>query len=478
MRARLLASAFLAVSLGVACVEAEGAPRTGDPPAAALVHPATQPLADPAAGIQNLDHLIFIVQENRSFDHYFGTYPGADGIPMTREGRPKVCVPDPFLPRCVRPYHTSDLVNRGGPHNERVSKISVNHGGMDGFLSALWRRCIEEKDGQGCIRNPDPSFVPDVMAYHDRREIPNYWRYADEFVLQDRMFAPSDSWTLPSHLYLVSGWSALCASPYDPMSCTTELEFPERLEGRPEHLWEPVFAWTDITWLLHEHDVSWAYYAGGVLCTGNNREACFDRGTRRQQNPLAYFTDVHETKQLGNIRTHDDFYEAVAHGTLPSVSWIVPGRGGKSEHPNTHKPLTQGQAYVTRLVNAVMRSDLWYDTAIFVTWDDWGGFYDHVAPPQVDRGGFGIRVPGLLISPWADRRLDIDHQTLSFDAFLKLIEDRFLGGERLDPTTMSRPDSRPTVREDLELLGDLALEFDFTQEPIEPVILDPTPRRT
>jgi phospholipase C len=84
-------------------------------------------------------------------------------------------------------------------------------------------------------------------------------------------------------------------------------------------------------------------------------------------------------------------------------------------------------------------------------------------------------VPGILISPWADRDLDIDHQTLSFDAYLKLIEDRFLDGQRLDPETDGRPDPRPTVREEVDILGDLAREFDFSQEPIEPVILDPSP---
>jgi phospholipase C len=466
-------AAITGLILAAACMGGEPPPR--EDPASVSADTTPEPLADPAAGIMNLDHLIFIVQENRSFDHYFGTYPGADGIPMGPNGKPTVCAPDPFIDRCAKPYHTSDLVNRGGPHNHRVSVISVNGGKMDGFLYALWRRCLEEKGGTGCIRKPNPDVVPDVMSYHDRREIPNYWKYADEFVLQDRMFAPTDSWTLPSHLYLVSGWSADCDDPYDPMSCRTELDFPDGLGGRPEYLWEPVFAWTDITWLLQKHDVSWAYYAGDVICTKDNMDECFERGTRRQQNVLAYFTDVHQTEQLDHIQSHDDFFDAVADGTLPSVSWIVPGRGGQSEHPNTHDPISEGQTYVTELVNAVMRSDLWYDTAIFLTWDDWGGFYDHLAPPRVDRGGYGIRVPGLLISPWASRDLDIDHQTLSFDAYLKLIEDRFLDGARLDPKTDGRPDPRPTVREEVDILGDLANEFDFSQEPIEPVILDPNP---
>jgi phospholipase C len=148
--------------------------------------------------------------------------------------------------------------------------------------------------------------------------------------------------------------------------------------------------------------------------------------------------------------------------------------GRNSEHPGNDAPLSRGQAHVTRLVNAIMRSSLWESTAIFITWDDWGGFYDHVVPPRVDENGYGIRVPGLLISPWAIGGT-IDSQTLSFDAYLKFIEDLYLDGQRLDPATDGRPDSRPTVREEVSILGDLHEEFDFDQEPIPPLILDPTP---
>jgi phospholipase C len=129
---------------------------------------------------------------------------------------------------------------------------------------------------------------------------------------------------------------------------------------------------------------------------------------------------------------------------------------------------------VTQLIKAAMQGPDWERTEIFLTWDDWGGFYDHVAPPRVDANGYGIRVPGLLISPWA-RAGTIDSQTLSFDAYLKLIEDLFLQRERLDPRTLSRPDSRPTVREEVGILGNLLRDFDFTQEPLPPVILDPVP---
>ena len=116
----------------------------------------------------------------------------------------------------------------------------------------------------------------------------------------------------------------------------------------------------------------------------------------------------------------------------------------------------------------------WNSTAIFLAWDDWGGFYDHVKPPRVDGQGYGLRVPGLVISPYA-RKGYIDHQTLSFDAYLKFIEDDFLGGQRLDPKTDGRPDSRPDVRENAQILGNLVKDFNFNQKPPQavPAAADP-----
>jgi len=459
----------VAALLAAACTPA-------DPPAAGV---ADSPAAiDPGAGIMNLDHLIFIVQENRSFDHYFGTFPGADGIPMDELGRPTVCSEDPVLGECVPPYPTRELVNAGGPHNHESSVVSVNDGAMDGFIeAAAGRRCIRDRNVDACGKIYGPDGQPDVMAYHDERAIPNYWAYAREYVLQDAMFGPTDSWTLPAHLFLVSGWSASCTDPRDAFTCSTDLEMGELFDGLAWHEHPTLFGWTDITWLLHQNDVSWAYYAGGVLCRRpqDTFAECERDGPARPQNVLTGFAGVVENDQIGSIKTHGEFFEAVRTETLPSVTWIVPGRGGKSEHPITRTPISLGQAYVTRLINAVMRSDLWGRSAIFLTWDDWGGFYDHVVPPRVDEAGYGLRVPGLLISPWADRDLDIDHQILSFDAYLKLIEDRFLDGQRLDGQNAGRPDPRPTVREEVALLGDLAAAFDFTQEPIPPLILDPTP---
>jgi len=147
--------------------------------------------------------------------------------------------------------------------------------------------------------------------------------------------------------------------------------------------------------------------------------------------------------------------------------WVIPD-DAHSEHPPAR--VSDGQAWVARVVDAVMRSPDWDSTAIFVTWDDWGGFYDHVAPPRVDGNGYGPRVPGLVISPYARRGL-VDHQVLSADAYAKFIEDDFLGFSRLDPATDGRPDPRPTVRENVPQLGNLVSDFDFRQKPRAPLLL-------
>jgi phospholipase C len=438
----------------------------------------------PATGIHKIRHVIVIMQENRSFDSYFGTYPGADGIPR-RNGRFLVCSPNPLTNGCERPYHDVRDKDVGGPHGPDAAVTDVAGGKMNGFAEALFGRRAKV-----CRANPNAPrckapATTDVMGYHDAREIPNYWAYAKSFVLQDRMFASQASWSLPVHLGMVSGWSAVCQSAADPLSCTTELARPARPlpKGRPGASpggGPPIaYAWTDLTHLLHAHKVSWGYYVANGSepdCEDDDALRCpfkfMGPRTPGIWNPLPYFATVHEDGELGNVRPVRDFFRAARDGGLPAVSWVVPN-GNNSEHPPAL--VSDGQAWVTRLVNAVMRSPNWDSTAIFLAWDDWGGFYDHVRPPRVDASGYGLRVPALVISPYA-RKGFVDHQTLSFDAYLKFIEDDFLGGARIDPKTDGRPDSRPNVRERASVLGDLVEDFDFSQHPRPPLILPTRPR--
>jgi PKD repeat protein len=309
------------------------------------------------------------------------------------------------------------------------------------------------------------------MGYKLRADIPNYWAYADNFVLNDHLFEPLGSASEPAHLALVSGWSARCYVAGDPMSCRNE---PEHVALAPIGGGEADFAWTDITYLLNRAGVSWRYYlfkGQEPDCTDPDVLTCVpapqNRKTPSNWNPLPGFDTVRDAGQLHNITSVSNFVAAARAGTLPAVSWVIPTHS-VSEHPPTL--VSAGEEYVTYLINQVMQGPNWDSTAIFLTSDDWGGFYDHLAPPVVDGNGYGIRVPALVISPYAKAGY-IDHQTLSFDAYLRFIEDRFLGGQRLDPATDGRPDHRPTVRENAPQLGDLRNVFDFSQPPIPPLVL-------
>src|SRR5205823_4919052 len=242
--------------------------------------------------------------------------------------------------------------NVGGPHGPAQAVADIDQGKMDGFL-----RQDEAFRADTCGRFPLIPYcrhgVVDVMGYHDAREIPNYWTYAQGFVLQDHMYEPD-----------CDDGAATC--------------------------------------VLHPQGV----------------------GVPEIWNPLPDFVTVHRDHQLGNVQPAKDFFRAAHDGTLPAVSWVIP-----NQHDSEHAPalVSDGQAWVTRLVNSVMSGPNWSSSAIFVAWDDWGGFYDHSRPLSVDPYGYGLRVPAMVISPFA-RAGYVDHHTLSFDAYLTFIEDDFLGG--------------------------------------------------
>jgi phospholipase C len=430
------------------------------------------------AWIHKIKHVVIIMQENRSFDSYFGTFPGADGIPHG------VCLPDPMTGGCDAPFHNPADENYGGPHGQASATADIDGGRMDGFVAQAERgsNCAFGSNDPSCSPcnesaggPPAQSKCVDVMGYHDAREIPNYWTYAQDFVLQDHMFEPNASWSLPQHLFMVSEWSAFCTDPMNPFSCRGALENPNPDGGyNTGNDGQLHYAWTDLTYLLHKYGVSWGYYVFKGTepdCENDQDMTCapVQQGPRTPGiwNPLPSFTDVAQDGQLGNVQSLSNFYTAAAAGTLPAVSWINPN-AKVSEHPPGL--VSAGQAYVTGLINAIMRSPDWDSTAIFLTWDDWGGFYDHVVPPQIDVNGLGLRVPGIVISPYAKRGL-IDHQTLSHDLYNKFIEDDFLGGQRLNPATDGRPDPRPSVREASPFLGDLLFDFNFNQVPRAPLIL-------
>jgi phospholipase C len=428
--ALVLAAGGIAISMGL--------PASGKQPAKTTSY--TRALA----GIHKIKHVIVIMQENRSFDSYFGTFPGVKGIPKN------VCVPDPLHGGCVKPFVDHTDSNAGGPHQNPNSIADVDGGKMDGFVGQAELQC------KGKL--PCPT---DVMGHHVASDIPNYWTYAENYALDGQYFETDDSWSLPAHLLMVSAWSANCKTS-DPMSCTGTDQPNNRTVKRPRP-----FAWTDLTWLLHMDHVSWGYYLDGGPQTTSN-----PGGVPTIWNPLPGFTDVKQDGQQGNVKTLGTFMTQAQAGTLPEISWMVPNPAD-SEHPPAL--VSRGQDYTTRIINAVMKSPDWKSSAIFLAWDDWGGFYDQVVPPVKDALGYGIRVPAMVISPYSKRGF-IDNTQLSSDSYLKFIEDDFLAGSRIDPETDDRPDSRPDVGENLA--GSILGDFNFNQKPRPPLVLNPCPRTT
>lgn len=464
------------------------------------------PLASAQTQLQaannHIHHVILIIQENRSFEHYFGTFPGADGIQFDSNGVPLMCYPlSKTGGGCVRPFHDRHNLNGASDHGALASILDIDHNAMDGFLidqvDNFNKICFTSQAAPWCIGAKSH----DAVGYHTADEIPNYWAYAQHFVLQDHLHEAVASHSMLSHLYATSGWSATCTDNEDPFSCTGNIQL------EPPAIAVHNFAWSDLTDLMDRAAVSWKYYLGeGEAPDCENDEVdCPPKDIQSTVpslfNPLPGFQEIQDknTANPGYLAAHnpplEQFYADLAAGSLPTVSWIVPANN-VSEHPP--KDITAGMQYVTGLVNAVMQSSAWQDTVIFLAWDDWGGFFDHVVPPVSDlltnpvppipktaRVGYGIRVPGIIISRWV-KAGTIDHQIISFDAYLKFIEDLFLNSHRIGGAAGLRPDSRPVVRELLTSVtqptgtaftgrqvpvGDLLNDFNFNQTPLAPLIL-------
>ncbi len=390
-----------------------------------------------ATGLNKIQHFVFIMQENRSFDSYFGTYPGANGIPSG------ISFVDPHDGTTVTPYHDTNNVNLGGPHGWVNAQADIDTGKMDGFLNQAYKGT--NANGTPFVPGTKPGTNPkDVMGYHDYHEIPNYWNYARLYVLQDAMFESVASYSLPAHLYMLAGQSGGYTG-YKQTQPST-YNFPE------------------ITELLTSGKIDWKYYVtSGALPDTEDDQVVGSQSQQQQDpdkytlwNPLPAFPKVqNDPTQRSRLQSTAQFYKDAAGGNLPQVSWVIPS-SPVSEHPPAG--VKEGMAYVTGLVNAIMQGPNWNTTAIFISWDDWGGFYDHVTPPQVDQYGYGIRVPGLIISPYAKENY-IDHNTYSFESWLRIVEERF------DVNPMTARDTNAS---------DMLSAFDFTQKPRLPYILKPS----
>jgi len=445
-----------------------------------------------ASTIPQVQHVVIIMQENRSFDHYFGTFPGANGLPS-----PAPCLPlyltNPSA-GCLSPFHDVHDTQAGAAHFAPEAIFDIDNGlakaKMDGFLSVqvsggtnagtpcdhitplpLW--CWPQRGG--LLRH-------DVIGYHTDAEIPNYWAYAEHFKLLDGMYPGVRAWSGAVHLQMTSEWAATCTDYTNAMTCSSSVDTPSPTKANP-------YPWANLFQFFDANNITWKYYLGTGAEPDCEDETCapaqLEPAVYNFWNPAPYFQYVinkPKTYIPSHVTKVDAFLLDIKNATLPQVSWIVPSQD-YSEHPPAG--VTLGMDYVTSLINAVMQSPYWQNTVIFLSWDDWGGFYDHAQPPLIREPnagpayGFGIRVPAITIGAYVVP--GIDHATYSFDNYTRFIEDVFIGSARLNPAGLGVPDNRPYIADSLTsvgsvsgatiALGDIMNEFDFTQTPLPPLVL-------
>lgn len=333
-----------------------------------------------------IKHVIYLMQENHSFDNYFGTYPGADGIPAG------TCMPlDPDAPNetdCVEPFHIGNRAITDLGHSSSVYREQLNGGRMDGFVSAHLKR-----NAEGRL----------AMGYYDDRDLPFYWNIADQYVLFDRFFTSAIGGSVWNHNYWVAG------APGSERNSVPE-------EGYGDDF-------ITIFDRLEEHDISWKFYVQNYDPRLTYR-TMGQGGAKAAQiiwvpllNIPRFLDDPH---LFGKIVHLDEYYEDLRAGTLPAVAYIVPS--GASEHPPGS--IRAGQAFVKTLIHELMKSSAWEESAFIWTYDDWGGWYDHVKPPEVDAYGYGFRAPALLVSPYAKKGY-IDSTEYDFTSPIKFITENW-----------------------------------------------------
>jgi phospholipase C len=416
-----------------------------------------------------IQHIIFIVQENHSFDNYFGTYPGANGFPPGLAvplnpgqkdsgsvapyhldvAQPIWIVGDELPPGVSDPDDLGTLSDTGSQspfpfynesivgdlnHSWEVAHAAYDNGKMDGFIAAEKRTL--------------------TMGYYDRNDIPYYWDYADHFALDDNFFSSLMGPSFPNHLYIASGTNGPVTNinPYFILQGGVVNNPP------PNFIWNTMsLTWSTLAQELSGANQSWVWYDGKVNPITPDIWNVL---------PLFSYFQTHPAQLKQHVKNTRFFVSDIQTGSLPAVAWIIPGawrpptwpaacsNSATSEHPPARSDC--GMDYVAYLVNQVMQSKYWQSTAIVITWDDYGGFYDHVPPPQIDAYGEGFRVPTLVVSPWAKPHF-IDHTEYEFASLLRMAEVNF------NLPTLGTRDAKS---------NDMMNSFDFSQAP-QPTLIEP-----
>jgi phospholipase C len=368
----------------------------------------------PLPGLNAIQHTVFIICENHTFDNYFGAFPGADGVTSgttsTGQSIPLSTMPDT--------YPDSVLCNSWD-----CALLAMDNGKMDKFDligGTAWSGYTQASE----------------------QEVSNYWAYARQFVLADHYFTSVHGPSVPNHLFVIAAQSGGViddgGNPGPGLACDGNSYGTDTVIDangvRSQHA--PCYDFPTLPDSLTNASISWKYYAygGGYLFLINH---LYNGPALRD-----------------NVAPPEQFLTDAQTGNLPAVSWLLPPQAD-GEHPPAS--MCQGENWAVSVLNALMQGPEWNSTAVFITWDDFGGFYDHVAPPQIDQFGLGPRVPLLIISPYAKSGY-VSHDAYDHTSILKFVETRY--------------HLRPLTSRDAQ--ADAMLDsFDFSQPPQPPFLLTP-----
>lgn len=386
---------------------------------------------------RTIQHIIFLIKEDRTFDNMFGRFPRANGATTYR-------TPD----GTVHPLnHTPNKILETMTKDPEAAHIAYDNGKLLGFSQIRGAFQTDPATGQR-IDLSDSQLYPS--------DIPNYWRYAQTFTLTDNFFSSVNSNSFPNHLFTIAAQSAntddvpsnLFASTHpDRWGCDAdrnalvEQRFPN---GSLRYVY-PCFNFRTLTDVLDEHNVSWKYYAPTRDQPGYKWSA-LDAIKHVRFGPDWTTKVVDQAGFVGDARA----------GKLPTVSWLVP-LDKDSEHPYLGTTC-DGENWSVQQINAVMSNrQEWNHTAIILVWDDWGGFFDHVRPPKGPNptSMYGWRVPAIIISPYA-RPHYIDHTFYTFSSMLRFAEDVF---------------HLPSLNANDRNANSLLDAFNFRQKPLVPLTL-------
>lgn len=369
--------------------------------------------------LHHINHVVFVVLENHAYDSYFGSYCLQRGphCPYAARGLPAAtCVPySTSLPNgsCIRPFNFTAqnwTITSTMPHNAGSSALAWNHGLMNGFYRA-------ESSGL------------DPFGHYNGSTAPILWDLAEEYTLNDNFFSSVLSYSLPNHWHIVAGQAPQVIFGNGTGICTCK-SVNRTIAIDHTYLSQANNTTSIEDLLLHHPSVSWTYYddalgsySNAIKITLNaNRTAVTSVGSAYSYwNPLAGKAESYNASFVSHYVSNTHFFSDARNGTLPDISWVIPP-GQDSDHPPANSTLAQG--WLASVVDSVEASPDWNSTALYITWDDYGGFYDHVAPPKSNGQQLGFRVPLIEISAWT-RTGFVSHQLSYFESVLRLMEWRF-----------------------------------------------------